>query len=321
MNPAVREEGLFDAAVRCMRVEARDVLSVELVRCDGADWPASAAGAHIDLDIPGTGRRQYSLLPRRAADSLWIGVQRDPRTRGGSRWVHDSLRPGQRVRISAPRNHFALDEGTGPVCLLGGGIGITPLLAMADTLARGRRAWRLHYCVRSRDRAGFDRILARFGAQVQLHVDEEAGGPLDLAALVDAAAPGTQFYCCGPAPMLAGFAEATAHLPDAQCHVEHFAAPAAAQALPSGAFVVALARSGAELTVAAGQNILDVLLDHGVDVPHSCRNGVCGSCETRIVSGTPDHRDAVLSPQERASGHSLMVCCSRALGERLVLDL
>lgn len=309
------------ALVRCMRLEARDVLSLELVCADGGTWPATAPGAHLDIEVPGVGARQYSVLERAAPDRLWIGVQRDAGSRGGSRWVHEHLRPGQTLRVGGPRNNFPLDEGAGPVCLIGGGIGITPLLSMADALSRTPREWQLHYGVRSRDRAGFAERLTRHGARVHLHVDDEAGAPMDMRRLVADAAPNTQFYCCGPAGMLAGFADATAGLPPAHCHVEHFAAPATADALPSGSFLVELARSGASYAVPAERSILDVLLDQGIDVPHSCRSGVCGSCETRVIAGRPEHRDAVLSPQERASGKTLMVCCSRAAGERIVLDL
>lgn len=318
---AAGAEAVFDAMVRSMCVEAKDILSLELVRTDGIDWPVAAPGAHVDLQVPGVGVRQYSVLPSNAARSLWIGVQRDPGTRGGSRWVHDSLRPAQGVRVGAPRNHFTLDTGSGPACLIGGGIGITPLLAMADALRRTQRVWELHYCVRSRDRAGFAALLQRYGERVHLHVDAEVGAPLHIEGLVRNAAPGTHFYCCGPAAMLGGFASATAHLLPEYCHVEHFAAPAVSAELPSGSFVVELARTGGELVVPPARSILDVLLDVGVDVPHSCRSGVCGSCETRVIAGTPDHRDVVLSPRERAEGHTLMVCCSRASGDRIVLDL
>lgn len=312
---------LFDARVRSMRVEATDILSLELVRADGGAWPDAAPGAHVDLQVPGVGMRQYSLLPSATQRSLWIGVQRDPATRGGSRWVHDSLRPAQAVRVGAPRNHFALEDGDAPVCLIAGGIGVTPLLAMAERLHAGTRAWTLHYCVRNRERLAFADSLARYGTHVRLHLDDEAEGPLDLAALVRAQPQGSHFYCCGPAPMLAGFASATAHLPPDQCHVEHFAPAAPEGELPGGSFVVELGRSGSCFVVPPDRSILDILLAEGLDIPHSCRNGVCGNCETRVLQGTPQHRDVVLSPQEKASGQTLMVCCSRAEGERLVLDL
>lgn len=316
------DSSTLPALVQCMRHEAHDILSLELVRLDGGSWPDAGPGAHVDLAIPGVGLRQYSLLPSPDPQVLWVGIQRDPRSRGGSRWVHEALRPGQTVGVGAPRNHFALVDGTAPVCLIAGGIGITPLLSMATALARGGRPWRLHYGVRSRDRLAFARLLHQWPDQVVLHVDDEAGGPPGLAGIVAAAAPGTHFYACGPAPMLQSFAEATADQDPERVHVEHFAAPEAPAAdAATGGFVVELARSGRSLPVPADQSLLDALLAAGVDVPHSCRNGVCGSCETRVLDGTPDHRDMVLSPQERASGKTLMVCCSRARSERLVLDL
>ncbi len=312
---------LIPAVVRCMRLEAVDVLSLELARVDGGAWPAASAGAHLDLDVPGLGLRQYSLLPRQHPQLLHVGVQREAHSRGGSRWVHDTLRPGHTVGVGALRNHFELDDGDGPLRLFAGGIGITPLLAMAHQLANGPRDWQLHYAVRSRARAAFLPALAAHGSRVQLHVDDEAGHLLPLAAQVAAAPPGSHFYACGPAPLLASFAEATQHLDPARVHVEHFAAPAADPALPAGGFVVELARSGGRVVVAPGQSLLDALLAHGLKLPFSCRSGVCGSCETAVLAGTPDHRDVVLSPDERASGRTMMVCCSRAQGELLRLDL
>lgn len=319
--PQVPVTALVPALVRCMRLEAVDVLSLELARVDGADWPPASAGAHLDLDVPGIGLRQYSLLPRQSPQVLHVGVQRDPHSRGGSRWVHETLRPGHTVHVGPLRNHFELDGGKGPVRLFAGGIGITPLLAMAHQLAAGPRDWQLHYAVRSRARAAFLPALTAHGSRVHLHVDDEAGHLLPLAAQVAAAPPGTHFYGCGPAPMLAAFADATHQIDPAQVHVEHFAAPAADPALPAGGFVVELARSGGRVVVAPGQSLLDALLAHGLAVPNSCRAGVCGSCETAVLAGTPDHRDVVLSPEERASGSTMMVCCSRAQGELLRLDL
>lgn len=310
------------AFVQCMRHEARDILSLELVRPDGSPWPDAGPGAHVDLEIPGVGLRQYSLLPSSDPQVLWVGIQRDAHSRGGSRWLHDTLRPGQTVLVGNPRNHFALVDGNTPVCLIAGGIGITPLLAMATALACSGRAWRLHHGVRSRDRLAFARLLRQWPGHVVLHVDEEAGSPPDIPGIVAACTPGTHFYACGPAPLLEAFAQATASHDPARVHVEHFAAPDTPPVgAARGGFVVELARSRRSLPVPAGQTLLDTLLAAGVDVPHSCRNGVCGSCETRILDGTPDHRDMVLSPQERASGRTLMVCCSRASSDRLVLDL
>lgn len=307
--------------MRSMRFEATEVLSIELQRVDGQPWDDAGPGAHVDVEIPGVGLRQYSVLPSADAAQLRIGVQLDTRSRGGSRWVHEQLRPGQTLRIGTPRNHFELDAGHGPACLIAGGIGVTPLLAMARALSHTAREWQLHYCVRSRDRAGFARLRNLLGDRIHLHVDAEAGGPLALEPLVQAAAHGTHFYCCGPQPMLAAFAQATAHCDPAFVHVEHFAAPAVSSEAPQAGFEVELARSGQRFNVPPGKSILDVLLDHGVAVPCSCRNGVCGSCETAVLAGEPEHHDVVLSPQERASGKTMLVCVSRAASPHLLLDL
>ncbi len=318
MSPATTTQAL----VRGMRHEALDVLSIELARTDGASWPDAGPGAHVDVEIPGVGPRQYSLLPGSDATQLHIGVQRDARSRGGSRWVHEHLRPGQTLRVGTPRNHFELDAGQGPAVLIAGGIGITPLLAMAHALAATGRDWRLHHAVRHRERAAFAPWLQRLGERARLHVDDEADGPIALEPLVRAAAPGTHFYGCGPQPMLEAFARATAACDPRCVHVEHFAAPAApAQSQPAAGFEVELARSGRRIAVPPHMSILDVLLDHGIDVPCSCLSGVCGSCETRVLAGEPEHHDAVLSPEERASGQTMMLCVSRAAGAHLLLDL
>jgi len=315
--------GLIPMQVRAMRLEAADVLSIELAtggRCWTGDAHASA-GAHIDVQVPGVGLRQYSLLPAGDADHVRIGVQRDPCSRGGSRWVHDSLRPGHTVHVSLPRNHFPLDAGSGPACLIAGGIGVTPLLAMAHALLRSARDWRLHYSVRSRDRVAFAALLRPLGERVRLHVDDEAGGVLALDPLVRDAAADTHFYCCGPQPMLDAFALATAGVDPERVHIEHFNAPTAIIPLAQGSFEVELAHSGARFTVSPDQTILGVLLAHGVSVAHSCCNGVCGSCETAVLAGEPEHHDMVLSPQERASGKTMMLCVSRACSQHLLLDL
>lgn len=307
--------------VKAATWEAPQVTSFELRPLDGGELPAFTAGAHIDLRLGNGLARSYSLTNSQDERHRYvIGVQKDRASRGGSKWVHENLRVGDIVTIDGPRNNFALDEAAGQSILIAGGIGITPILCMLRRLASLGRDWRLLYCARRRADAAFVDELAAFGAEVTFNFDEEPGGRmLDIAGVVCDAAPGAHLYCCGPAPMLAAFEAATAELPRARVHVEYFGAQEAPAA--AGGLKVVLARSGREFVVPEGKTILETLLDAGLDVAHSCTQGVCGACETKVLDGVPDHRDLVLTEAERASGTTMMICCSGAKTERLVLDL
>jgi vanillate O-demethylase ferredoxin subunit len=308
--------------VRSLTWEAEGVLSIELRAAAGGDLPPQAAGAHLDLHLPNGMVRSYSLLnPGEERQRYVIGVGLDRASRGGSAWLHAQLRPGQVLEAAAPRNNFALAEDAAEVVLIAGGIGITPLLAMAERRAALGRPWRLHYAVRSRAGAAFlDRLAALPHGELLLHVDEEEGGALlDLRAAIAAAPVGAHLYCCGPAPMLAAFEAAAAGRPPGLLHVERFTA-AAAPVTPGG-YTVRLAKSGRELPVAPGQTILEALEAAGFEPPHSCRGGVCGACETRVIEGLPLHRDSILTEAERKAGRTMMICCSGAKGKLLVLDL
>jgi vanillate O-demethylase ferredoxin subunit len=226
--------------------------------------------------------------------------------------------------VGAPRNNFPLAEDAPDSLLIAGGIGITPMLSMVTRLVSLGRAWTLHYCARTRADAAFlDKLDALGGmphGQVRLNFDHDPGGRmLDLAALVAAAPVGAHLYCCGPAPMLAAFEAATAGRLPQQVHVEHFTATEAPAT--AGGFTVVLAKSGREVFVAAGETILDAVLAAGIEAPHSCMEGVCGSCEASVIDGLPDHRDLVLSNAEKAANRSMMICCSGSKGARLTLDL
>lgn len=309
--------------VRARSVEARDIVMLELVPVAGT-LPPFTAGSHIDVHLPNGLVRQYSLANDPAErDRYLIAVQRDRASRGGSAWVHDALHEGATITISPPRNHFPLVEDAPHVVLVGGGIGVTPLLAMAARLRSLGRSWELVYCARTREHAAARATLAAHGDRVRFNFDQEPGGcMLDLAALVAQAPAGTHFYCCGPTPMLEAFATAVAARPG-YGHVEYFAPKAAVPGAEAAdhAFTVELARAGTALKVAADRSILDTLIDAGFDLPYSCQEGVCGSCETQVLEGAVDHRDLVLSDAEKAATRSMMICCSRARGERLVLDL
>ena len=306
--------------VEAVRREAQDVHSYELRRPDGAPLPPFQAGAHIDLHLPGGLVRSYSLTNAQTERHRYVvAVARDAGGRGGSRWVHERLHVGARLSVGPPCNHFPLHEDATHSVLIAGGIGITPLRAMQARLADLGRSWELHYACRSPARAAFADEWKALGAPARLYLGGTTGGRLDIARTVQAAPAGAHFYCCGPQAMLQAFEEATAALPRERVHLERFAAQRAP--VVQGGFVVALARSGRRFPVQAGATILDTLLAHGIDVPYSCMQGICGACETRVLDGQPEHRDSVLSEAERAANRTMMVCCSGARSPVLLLDL
>jgi vanillate O-demethylase ferredoxin subunit len=315
--------------VRAMTWEAEGVLRLDLQALGGGPLPGYEPGAHVDLTLAPGLTRSYSLIdgnPGPAPELYRVGVGLEAGSRGGSRHVHQRLRPGDTLPASPPRCRFLLIEDSPFTQLIAGGIGITPLMAMAERLHALGRPWRLLWCVRSRARLPFRDWLARHAAQVDLHVDDEQGGPWGgWSALLLALPEGAHAYACGPAPMLAAYEAAAAGvLPPAQVHLERFAAAGPEPAVPQtddSSFHVHLARSGQRILVRGDQTVLQALQAHLPDLPHACLQGVCGQCETRVLDGVPDHRDQVLTPSERASGQTMMPCCSRAASPELVLDL
>ncbi|HMN78951.1 MAG TPA: PDR/VanB family oxidoreductase [Burkholderiaceae bacterium] len=305
--------------------EAEDILSYELRPAGAAvPLPARAAGAHLDLHLPGGLRRSYSIWnPPIERDRYLIAVLRDRFGRGGSALVHRTFAAGSLIDASEPRNHFALDESAPHSVLIAGGIGITPILSMMHRLHELGASWSLHYAVRSRAAGAFlPRVQSPpFAARTRLWVDQEAAGRrLPVDRIVADAPAGAHFYCCGPAGMLAAFRAATAGLDAARVHQEAFTADAGPAA--GSAFDVVLERSGRRLHVPADRTILQVVVDAGIAAEHSCQQGVCGACETRVLAGTPDHRDSLLSAEERAANRTMMICCSRSKdGGELRLDL
>lgn len=318
----------LSAIVHGLRYEAASIISVELRPTEpGARFPAYEAGAHIDLHLPNGLVRSYSLInPLETPDRYVVAVLKDHDSRGGSRFIHDQLRVGQRLQISAPRNHFRLDERAPRSFLLAGGIGVTPLYAMLQRLAQIDRNADMLLCVRSRAEAAFVpelMALAGPGRRVRLHADNEAGGPPDLAAVLSAASADTHFYCCGPLPMIRAFEQTCERLGHTHVHVERFSAevPAATPAGAAQAYTVELRKSCRQLVASTDRPLLDTLLDAGIDAPHSCREGICGACETAILEGEVDHRDSILSAAERSANRTMMICVSHARSSRLVLDL
>ena len=312
---------LLTVRVQAMRFEAQSIVSVELVSPQAAELPAFTAGAHIDPHLGNGVVRSYSLLNAVAERHRYVvGVLNDRNSRGGSRYVHEQLRVGSTLSISLPRNNFALDESAAHSVLIAGGIGITPISCMLQALRGQGKSAELLYCARSRTEAAFtDTLLAL--PQVHSHFDAEQGTPPDLRAFLAAKSKDAHFYCCGPTPMLQAFETICEELGLAHVHIERFSAGASAAAVQGDAYVAELARSKKSITVPAGKSLLDALLDAGLDVEHSCREGVCGACETKVLEGEPEHRDGVLSKSEKASNKTMMVCVSGCKGRRLVLDL
>lgn len=318
---------MTDLVVRVVRkrTEARDICSFELARPDGAPLPAFSAGSHIDVHVPGGPVRQYSLCNDDGEHHRYrIAVLRDAASRGGSAGMHDAVKEGDALTISEPRNHFPLVPARRTV-LLAGGIGVTPLLCMAQRLQAIGADFALHYCTRSADRTAFrDEILASpFAARVHFHHDD---GPdeqlLDLPAAFGAHDPGTHVYVCGPAGFIQ-YATQVAHgmgWAESQVHVEFFANAAQASG-EDRAFDVKIASSGQLIRVEPGQTVVQALAAQGVEVLTSCEQGVCGTCITRVLDGQCDHRDLYFTDEEKARNDQFTPCCSRAKGSILVLDL
>ncbi len=306
---------------------ATDICTLELVAAqDGTALPGFSAGSHVDVHLPGGLTRQYSLCndPKETHRYL-IGVLRDPASRGGSQAVHDLVQEGQVLQISTPKNHFPLAHDAKRSLLLGGGIGITPILCMAERLAVMGADFELHYCTRSPERTAFrERIAASgFADQVQFHFDD--GAPeqkLNLATLLSTPKDGCHLYVCGPK----GFMDAVLKTardqgwPESQLHYEFFAAEVT-KSEADAAFEIKLASSGRIIPVAKDQTVTKALSAAGVEIQTACEQGVCGTCLTRVLEGVPDHKDQYLTPEEQASNDQFLPCCSRAKTARLVLDL
>ena len=308
--------------VRLTRIEyaARDINLFELRPVGREALPAATAGAHIDIHLPNGLVRQYSLTEASDTPGRYtLGVKRDPASRGGSKALFEAVKVGDILRISAPRNHFALVSAATHTVLIAGGIGITPLRCMVSTLMEQGRSWELHYCARSQLDAAF---LEEFRGKlnVHCHFDEEHGGaPADIERIVHQGPPDAHYYCCGPQPMLAAFERAAANLPLDQVHVEYFTAKEFAPATEG--FTVEISSTDQTFEIGPNVSILKTLCAAGFNIPFSCEEGTCGACETKVLEGVPDHRDSVLSPLEQAGNKTMMLCVSGAKSPKLKLDI
>lgn len=308
-----------ELVVQAAEEVAQDVVALTLAKPGGGELPAWTPGAHVDLVLNEDLTRQYSLCGRTSESGSWrVAVLRSPTSRGGSEAVH-RIGPGARVRVRGPRNHFPLVSSP-HYLFIGGGIGITPLLAMIHEVEAAGSTWELYYGGRSLKSMAFVEELSQFGDRVHL-VPEDEKGRLDLDAILGEPRPNTLVYTCGPEPLLAAVEDRCAHWPPGTLHLERFAARKGDSTTEDSAFDVVLQRSGRTVHVPADRTIFDVVREAGISVLGSCLEGICGTCETDVVDGEVDHRDSVLTDDERAANESLMICVSRCSSGRLTLDL
>lgn len=314
----------LDVVVLSRTEAATGIVSLELGAVDGGALPPFDPGAHVDVHVAPGLVRQYSLCNDPVERHRYrLGILLDPSSRGGSAEIHRAFAAGQRIRISKPRCHFQLAPDARRSILVAGGIGITPLLAMAHKLHAEGADFTLHYCTRSWARTAFAAELAAsgFASRVIFHHDD--GAPeqrFQLDAALPPADPGTHLYVCGPSGFI-NFVTARAKQAgweDGQVHVEHFAAEVSTE---GDTFTVVAANSGITVQVRGGQTVAEALIAAGVDVPMSCEQGVCGTCLTPVLEGRPDQRDLYQTADEKAANTHMTPCCSRSLSARLVLGI
>jgi vanillate O-demethylase ferredoxin subunit len=306
--------------------EALDIATFELVNVDDRPLPAFSAGSHIDVHLPNGLTRQYSLCNDPSEGHRYlIGVLRDAASRGGSQAMHEQVKEGDVLSISAPKNHFPLAHEAAYSVLLAGGIGITPILCMAERLSVTGAAFEMHYCTRSAERTAFrDRIAAsRFAACVRFHFDDgDAEQKFQLAEVLARSGPHVHLYVCGPQGFMdwvLGSAR-SAGWPAERLHYEFFGAEIA-KSDSDAEFQVKLASSGRLVSIPKDKTVVQALAAAGIEIPTSCEQGVCGTCLTRVLEGEPDHKDMYLTPEEQAVNDQFLPCCSRAKSPVLVLDL
>ncbi|MDQ0769481.1 ferredoxin-NADP reductase [Pseudarthrobacter defluvii] len=317
------DNGFFELVVHSINHESRQVVSVTLKHPLGHDLPGWEPGAHIDVLLPNGILRQYSLCSHPDETKAWrIAVLKEPQGRGGSAYVHDELMPGTKLQVREARNNFPMHPAE-RYLFIAGGIGITPILPMVWAATHQGIPWELLYLGRSRTSMAFLNEITALGGRATIHVSQELG-PFPLNYLLSELEAGTEVYACGPQKLLDALETASKSWDDASAfHCERFslepAEPSAGTSTDS-AFTLELA-DGMEVPVPANSSVLEALEAAGINVPNSCREGICGTCETPVIAGDIDHRDTLLSPQEREEGATMMICVSRCKSPRLVLDL
>ena len=317
-------------SVRVARItrEALDINSYELVDPGGGALPPFTAGAHLDVWVPNGELRQFSLCNNPSERRRYVvAVLRERQGRGGSVSFHDDVREGDLVTVSTPRNNFPLNEYADNHLLIAGGIGVTPLMAMVRRLEDIGARYRLYYCARLAENAAFLEELRTgpFAPHVEFVFDE--GRPeekgLDVRSLLATREPGTHLYCCGPGPLMGAVAEAArASYPEEAIHFEYFSTEGLdVEHGESADFQVEIRGTGQVFDIPADKSILDVLREAGFDLDSSCEEGICGTCATQVIAGEVDHRDLFLTEKAKNEGKWMMICISRARGDRLVLEL
>jgi len=316
----------MDVLVFHKKQEAEETCSFELVHPNGDELPMFSAGSHVLVQVSESITRSYSLFGNPNESHCYrIAVLRDRNSRGGSIAMHEQVEPGRILRISAPINHFPLVEGPEHSLLLAGGIGVTPLLCMAEQLTNEGASFELHYCNRSQKTVALRKELssARFAQRVSMHFDDgPAAQSLDIQAILSGCPAGTHLYGCGPKGFI-DFITSAARVkgwPDASIHYELFAGNTVSHET-DGSFEVQIASSGQIVTVPSDKTVVEALAQAGVTIETSCEQGVCGVCLTRILEGLPEHKDMFLSDNEQLLNDQFTPCCSRAKSGRLVLDL
>jgi vanillate monooxygenase ferredoxin subunit len=325
MNNASNSKLKVFVARKCS--EAQDVCSLELVPQPGETLPSFTAGSHIDVHLPGNIIRQYSLCnSSKETDRYVIAVLRDPASRGGSISVHEAVDEGDEITIGYPKNNFRVIDGASRHLLIAGGIGVTPILCMAEYLAQTGADFSLHYLARTESRAAFvERIRnSQFHNRASVHFDDGAPDQrFDIERTIGSEDRATHIYVCGPNGLISAVFDAARRMQwkEAQLHREAFSGVSSTTSCLDQSFEIVLARSGRTVVVPPDQTVTRVLAEVGVAVDVSCEQGVCGTCLTRVLDGTPDHRDVYLTEDERAKGDQFTPCCSRSKSPRLVIDL
>ena len=314
-------DGFFEVEVAEIRTESSGVLSLHLAHPAARPLPGWTPGSHIDVLLPNGLLRQYSLCSEPGSRRWRLGVLREPAGRGGSAYVHDDLRPGARIKVREPRNNFGLRPAP-EYLFIAGGIGITPILPMLAAAEESGIPWRMVYLGRSLESMAFTAELARYGDKVHVHADDTAG-LYPLKELLGDADAAFHTYACGPGALLDFIASLAAGWKDkTRFHFERFVADPTATAPAAGDHEFTVETTdGVTVQVPVGTSILDALAEAGVPVLNSCREGICGTCETPVVSGDIDHRDSLLSAEERRAGDTMMICVSRCKGLRMILDI
>ncbi len=316
---------MLEVQVIAKKLRSRNVVSVDLAAINDAELPAFEAGAHIDLHLQNGLVRQYSLFHSpKQGDQYRIAIQLAEPSRGGSYWVHRNLQVGDIISVSEPKNVFQLAENAPKHILFAGGIGITPLLSMAECLSDSSQEFELHYSAKSWGDAAFGREISAspWAEQAQFYFSDQ-GNRLDAGKIFADLDPKAHIYVCGPERYIDYILHTAkeANWPEEQVHRELFQAPSSSEECENTAFELHLSLSGLTLDVPADSSVLDVLTEAGIDVPFSCGEGVCGTCITNVVDGTPDHRDHYLTDKEKACNREFLPCCSRSKTPSLTIEL